>query len=137
MPNTFIGQSCDEDGDPLDPALPPITERWEPIDWTPFSNRIEFETADFLYKRCQMSGSNITILMKLWAAYSALRDPKDTSSSNLSPFINQRRTLHSPIDSRSFHMESTVPCGFHVEYTLQAAQPNFCQNPHRFQVDSR
>ena len=72
MPNTFIGQSCDEDGDPLDPASPPITERQEPNDWTPFSNRIEFETANFLYKRCQMSGSNITILMELWAAYSAL-----------------------------------------------------------------
>ena len=33
-----------------------------------------------------MSGSNIDILMELWAAYSALQDPEDTSSLNPSPF---------------------------------------------------
>ena len=82
----------------MDPASPPITERQEPNDWTPFSNHVEFEMADFIYKRCQMSGSNIAILMELWAAYSALRDPKDTSSSNLSPFINQRE-MYDKIDA--------------------------------------
>ena len=36
--------------------------------------------------------------MELWAAYSALRDPKDTSSLNLSPFINQRE-MYDKIDA--------------------------------------
>jgi hypothetical protein len=99
MPNTSIGQPC-EDGDPLDPvtASSPIAETQDPTDWTPFHNRVEFETADFLYKRCQMSGSNINILMELWAAYSALRDPQDTSSLNLLPFTNHR-DMYSTIDA--------------------------------------
>jgi hypothetical protein len=100
MPDKFIGQPCDEDGDPLDPFSPPIIETRDPTDWTPFRNRVEFETAEFLYKRCQMSGANIDILMELWAAYSAVRDPEDISesSSNLSPF-SEHRDLYRTIDS--------------------------------------
>lgn len=100
MPDKFIGQPCDEDGDPLDPFSPPILENRDPTDWTPFRNRIEFETAEFLYKRCQMSGANIDILMELWAAYSAVRDPEDISetSSNLSPF-SDHRDLYRTIDA--------------------------------------
>jgi hypothetical protein len=45
-----------------------------------------------------MSGSNINTLMELWAAYSALRDPLDTSSLNLSPFSEYRDMYHT-IDS--------------------------------------
>jgi hypothetical protein len=37
-------------------------------DWTPFQNRIEFETADFLYRRNQMSAGDIDVLLDLWAA---------------------------------------------------------------------
>jgi hypothetical protein len=36
--------------------------------WHPFSNRIEFEVADFLYRRNQMSAGDIDHLMKLWSA---------------------------------------------------------------------
>lgn len=100
MPNTFIlGQPCDEEGDPLsDPAPSPITKTRDRTDWAPFHNRVEFETADFLYKRCQMSGSNINILMELWAAYSALRDPQDMSPIYRSPF-SEHRDMYSTIDA--------------------------------------
>jgi len=98
MLDTFIGQPCDEDGDPLDPVSHPINETRDPTDWTPFRNRIEFETAEFLYKRCQMSGSNIDILMELWASYSALRDFEDASSLDLSPF-SAHRDMYSTIDA--------------------------------------
>ena len=93
--DTFIGQPCDKDGDLLDPVPLPITESQDPTDWTPFHNRIEFEMAEFLYKRCQMSGSNINILMELWAAYSALQDPE---ISNLSPFSDYK-DMYSTIDA--------------------------------------
>jgi hypothetical protein len=82
----------------LDPVSPPITETQDPTDWTPFHNRVEFETAEFLYKRCKMSGSNIDILMELWAAYSSLRDPEDISSLNLSPF-SKHRDMYRTIDA--------------------------------------
>ena len=100
LTNAIIGQPCDEDGHPLDPSSPPSIKTDDPTDWTPFRNRIEFETAEFLYKRCQMSGANIDILMELWAAYSAVRDPEDISetSSNLSPF-SDHRDLYRTIDA--------------------------------------
>ncbi|KAL6305520.1 hypothetical protein BKA93DRAFT_816905 [Sparassis latifolia] len=37
-------------------------------DWTPYSSRVEFEMAEFLFKRDQMSQSKINTLMDLWAA---------------------------------------------------------------------
>lgn len=104
IPNLFIGQPCDEDGDPLDPASSPIIETRDPTDWTPFCSRVGFETAEFLYKKCQMSGSNIDTLMELWAAYSALQDPQledsDMSSNlnHLSPF-SEHRDMYSTIDA--------------------------------------
>ena len=98
IPDTFIGKPCNEDGDLLNPVSPPITETRDPTDWTPFRNRVEFEMAEFLYKRCQMSGSNIDTLMELWAAFSALRDPEDVSPLDRSPF-STHRDLYSTIDA--------------------------------------
>ena len=37
-------------------------------DWTPFNDRLGFETAEFLFKRVKMSAANIDILCTLWAA---------------------------------------------------------------------
>ena len=37
-------------------------------DWTPFNNRLEFETAKFLFKRAKISAANIDMLCTLWAA---------------------------------------------------------------------
>lgn len=98
LTNAIIGQPCDEDGHPLDPSSPPSIKTDDPTDWTPFRNRIEFEMAEFLYKRCQMSGSNIDILMELWAAYSALRDPEDVSPLDLSPF-SEHKGMYNTIDA--------------------------------------
>ena len=84
----------------MDPISAPITDTRDPTDWTPFHNRIEFELAEFLYKRCQMSGSNIDTLMELWAAYSALRDSdsEDVSSFSLLPF-SDHKDMYSKIDA--------------------------------------
>ncbi|KAI0671174.1 hypothetical protein C8Q78DRAFT_1069813 [Trametes maxima] len=37
-------------------------------DWSPFDNRVEFELAEFLFKKEQMPQSNINTLLDLWAA---------------------------------------------------------------------
>ncbi|KAI0348915.1 hypothetical protein OH77DRAFT_1499700 [Trametes cingulata] len=47
---------------------PPARSTQGPDDWSPFHNRIEFETAEFLYQRVQMSQPKIDTLMDLWAA---------------------------------------------------------------------
>jgi hypothetical protein len=45
-----------------------------------------------------MSGANINTLMELWEAYSAVRDPQDTSPLNRSPFADHR-DMYSTIDA--------------------------------------
>jgi Plavaka transposase len=37
-------------------------------DWEPYQNRVEFELADFIYRRNQMSAGDIDDLLDLWAA---------------------------------------------------------------------
>jgi len=64
------GRPCDEQGNYLPPDTPPPPRCPDrtPDDWTPFRDRIEFETAELLYCRIQMSAPNINTLMDLWAA---------------------------------------------------------------------
>jgi hypothetical protein len=65
----FVGRCCDERGRYLPPGAPPPAQPRAPSsDWTPFRNRIEFEFAEFVYTREQMSAGNIDILLDLWAA---------------------------------------------------------------------
>ncbi|KAG2124061.1 hypothetical protein DEU56DRAFT_923674 [Suillus clintonianus] len=75
-----------EDGAP--PAPPPDKS---PDDWTPYRDRVEFETAEFLYVRNQMSAGDINILLDLWAATLLKYDDKP-------PFADCR-DLHRTIDN--------------------------------------
>jgi hypothetical protein len=54
----------------LAPGAPPPPHRPndDPQDWTPYEKRLEFEVAEFLFKRNQMSGGDIDTLCSLWAA---------------------------------------------------------------------
>ncbi|KAJ8579482.1 hypothetical protein M405DRAFT_895785, partial [Rhizopogon salebrosus TDB-379] len=71
------------------PPSPPIARPTG--DWAPFRDRIEFETAEFLYKRNQMSASQIDCLCNLWAATLAKHNDKP-------PFADHR-DLYQTIDS--------------------------------------
>jgi hypothetical protein len=62
LPHFSTGQFL---ADGATPSPPPSKSH---DDWTPYQNRIEFETAEFLYTRNQMSAGNINILLDLWAA---------------------------------------------------------------------
>ncbi|KZT03381.1 uncharacterized protein LAESUDRAFT_738265 [Laetiporus sulphureus 93-53] len=60
---------CDKAGRFLPPNVPPPPhEPRASDDWAPYGSRIGFETAEFLFKREQMSAGNIDILLNLWAA---------------------------------------------------------------------
>lgn len=88
----FSGRRCDIDGDFIDPESPPPPRgAASPYDWTPYQSRTEFETAELLFKRAEMSGKDITLLMDLWAA--SLVCHGDTP-----PFANQD-DMYSTIDS--------------------------------------
>lgn len=42
-----------------------------PPDWSPFDSQVQFETADFLFRKAEMSQANVDILMELWASTTA------------------------------------------------------------------
>lgn len=69
--NCPIGQRCDENGDDLPPDAPP-----PPVDsergndgYFPYESQAEFELADFLFRKEQMSAGGINKLMDIWAAF--------------------------------------------------------------------
>ncbi|KAF8462345.1 hypothetical protein JB92DRAFT_3136774 [Gautieria morchelliformis] len=72
------GQICNENGDdiPPDTLPPPRGSDQGPDDWTPYANRLEFEVADFLYRRNQMSAGDINFILSLWAASLAIHNDK-------------------------------------------------------------
>lgn len=73
-----LGQPCDAQGNFL-----PSDAQPEPLhavlddDWTPYTNRTQFETADLLYRRTQMSAGQIDALMDIWAATLLESDPSN------------------------------------------------------------
>ena len=107
---TLLTESvCDEFGNyslPKDAPPPPPCPTPTHDDWTPYKNRVEFETAEFLYCKTQMSTDNIDTLTNLWAATLLLHDdfPPFANHSDLYETIDSIKTLHSP----------TIPCGLLV-----------------------
>lgn len=94
--STHAGQPCDIDGYDLpDNAPPPPEEPRANDDYFPYSSRPEFELADFLYRKEQMSGKKISELMDIWASYGQIMgiDPE-----NGPPFANAQ-DLYDTIDS--------------------------------------
>ncbi|KAG1890562.1 uncharacterized protein F5891DRAFT_1131665 [Suillus fuscotomentosus] len=70
LPESDGWKICDEHGDDIPPNTPPPPRpsNLGPDNWTPYANRVDFEVADFLYRRNQMSGGDIDFIFNLWAA---------------------------------------------------------------------
>ncbi|KAG2365854.1 hypothetical protein BDR07DRAFT_1449623 [Suillus spraguei] len=86
------GLKCDANGAFIDQdAPPPPHTDAPPTNWTPYDNRVEFETAEFLFTRNQMSARQIDTLLDLWAA--TLIKHNDTP-----PFANHR-DMYATIDA--------------------------------------
>jgi hypothetical protein len=85
------GLPCDSQGNFLpEGALPPPWDRPPTDDFSPFKNRAEFELADLLFRKDQMSASSINELLQIWAA--TLPEDQDP------PFVNQKH-LYDTIDA--------------------------------------
>jgi len=82
------GQPCDALGNRLPLGTPPPQDNPEPDGWFPFESGGHFELADFLYRREQMSGNNIDMLLKLIG----------TLSDGHPPFTNHEK-LYDAIDA--------------------------------------
>ncbi|KAF9245053.1 hypothetical protein BU15DRAFT_71398 [Melanogaster broomeanus] len=66
----FFGPArpCNECGEFLTPGTPPLVNVNNPDDWSPYQDQLQFETAEFLFARCQMSAPKIDVLLDLWAS---------------------------------------------------------------------
>ncbi|KAG1793779.1 hypothetical protein EV424DRAFT_1354079 [Suillus variegatus] len=68
---------CDENGVFLPPGSPPkpLSDK-SSSDWTPYRNRVEFETAEYLFAENQMPAGQINKLLDLWASTLKKHDDK-------------------------------------------------------------
>jgi hypothetical protein len=77
----------------LPPGSPPSPNEnnADRSDWTPYTNRAQFELAELLYSKVQMSAGNIDQLMKVWALHGAEHGEEP-------PFLNHS-DLYETIDA--------------------------------------
>src|ERR1700679_2158127 len=69
---TIVGSPCDVDGFDLTPGTSPPSPPSPPqnpsddssSNWFPFSSQAQFETADFLFRKAEMSQADIDTLMR-------------------------------------------------------------------------
>ena len=87
----FLGRICDENGNHTTPDAPPCDPDPEPHNWNPYNNRLQFELADFIFRRNQMSAGDINFLLGLWAASLAAHNDEP-------PFANAK-DLYTTIDA--------------------------------------
>jgi len=85
-------------GNFLPPNTPPPPLRTaSDNDWTPYTSRTQFETADLLYRRTQMSAKQVDALMDIWAATLIEANP-DNPKRQIPPFRSARH-LYDVIDN--------------------------------------
>lgn len=112
------GIPCDIHGNFLPPGSSPPPRQSAALkpeddakDFKPYTDRLQFETADFLFTRNQMSARNIDTLLALWAASLAPygdKPPFDTHK-DLYSTIDSSSLGHVPWDSFSMRYKSTGP----------------------------
>ncbi|CDO77042.1 hypothetical protein BN946_scf184403.g17 [Trametes cinnabarina] len=113
------GRPCDKDGNFLPRGLPPspapletLGSESKPEGYLPFDSRIQFEIADFLYRRVQMSGSKIDELMQLWACtLPEDQDPPFTSHQHLYATIDAVSCGEVPWQTFSVSYNGAIPDG--------------------------
>ncbi|KAJ6615330.1 hypothetical protein B0H10DRAFT_1916032 [Mycena sp. CBHHK59/15] len=95
-----IGRPCDRDGNFLPPNTPPPPrERPPPDDFTPYAQHADFDLADLLYRRVQMSAGAIDELMQNWAARPGAPDPPFADHEDLYNTIDATEIGHVPWES--------------------------------------
>jgi hypothetical protein len=139
----FVGEICDKSGNGLPPDVPPAPHDSDKgfNDWTPYDNRLQFEVADFLFRRNQMSAGDINFLFSLWAASLAIHsdEPPFSKATHLYDAIDSTPLGDAAWESFSLQYngtqpESNVPSWMRAEYDVWFREPctlvhNLLSNP--------
>jgi len=89
-----VARPCDQAGNFLPPGTPPVPRTTaQHGDWSPFNNEVQFELADLLYRRAELSTTNVEDLLELWA-----RSLSVSGTGTPAPFKSCRE-MHKTIDS--------------------------------------
>ncbi|KAF8431063.1 hypothetical protein L210DRAFT_3614552 [Boletus edulis BED1] len=114
------GQPCDAQGHSLPPnAQPPPLHTASDDDWTPYADRTQFEAADLLYRRAEMSARQIDALMDIWAA--TLLESDLQRKTRMPPFANAKH-LYDTIDNTP--LAGTKWSTFSIKYSGNQPSPN-------------
>jgi hypothetical protein len=105
----LLGACCDTDGYDLPKGAPPPTttthpKRANPSSWFPFSSQAQFELADFLFRKNEMSKGQIDDLMQIWTFLNTKDSKPDLKES---PPFASAKDLYQKIDqiddSKTWH----------------------------------
>ncbi|KAF4578381.1 hypothetical protein EYR36_000188 [Pleurotus pulmonarius] len=92
----LMGTPCDLDGNPLPPGVPPIPKQApKDNDWAPFAHRQQFEIADLVFRKVEMSAGSIDELFSIWGL--PAHDPLDALDCHV-PF-KDHNDMYDGIDS--------------------------------------
>ena len=108
-----VGLPCDADGNLLPPGTPPPPRPLPDTPWEPYANGVQFKTADFLYRRAEMSAGNIDELLDIWAELMENgEEPPFTSHEDLYETIDATRHGDAPWRclAVSYNGEATQNC---------------------------
>ncbi|KAG1903540.1 uncharacterized protein F5891DRAFT_977657 [Suillus fuscotomentosus] len=138
----LTGLKCDTDGTFIDQDAPPSPRMNAPsTDWTPYQNRVEFETAEFLFMWNQMSAKQIDMLLDLWAATLIKHNNAPPFANHKDMFATIDATLLGDIPWQSFAMsyngikpQDNVPPWMTAQYNVWYRDPlelvrNMLANP--------
>lgn len=123
------GTPCDKEEWDLEPGvLPPSQSVDGPSDWVPFNSQVEFEMADFLFKKVEMSQGDNGVLMQLWASttadhYAPFKGHKDMLAA-IDSIQHEKAPWHSFSAKYSSNCPSVNPPNWMVkEYTVYYHNP--------------
>ena len=112
-----IGKICDKDGNDLPPNSPPPPPDSGPQrssdDWFPYESRTQFELADFLYRRNQMSEGDTDFLFTLMNAMLASHGDQALfrNHSNMHDTIDATTLGEAPWDHFTLNYTGLLPEG--------------------------
>lgn len=106
----WLGTPCDHQGNDLPPnTAPPPWDHLPPHEWVPFKSRPQFEFADFLYCKAQLSAGKIDKPTDILAVMYGEQDPSFRSHREMYQSINSISLGDAPWHSFSVKYAGPLP----------------------------